>query len=1589
MKFGVVDHAGGRVGRVRVTGCLLAGFVAFAGAQVALGASTNSGQLFMPHGNAAARATGDYVSRNLTAPAGLNSPYRYFIEVPQGLNRLVVDIFDADIGLGGTAEAAAGRDRLNPGGGTTWDTATNYQLYNPAGVLQPTSFTVGDATGPAGSDNAWLTFYDSSVPVAPSLVNSTNNTVDGTSLGLNVPALTATNDLLIVAIARDLDGTTGTVSPPGPAGSWTLLNEGDCPAASCALAIFYRVVGASVPGSPQTFTWTGGQKAAGAMFTFRGIDTTSPFDTSVAANTGSTTDPVALGVTTVTANALVLRLVGAGPSVAFTPPASHAEIWDAGVGGAGGGTQVRGSAATVVRATAGSTGSGTFTAATNRWRTATVALRPAAPPAPASGHWELRVDLSTAATTGDDINAFGIRAHDGNAGAGGTEVNAYYDSHAAFGVNLEGPSTPRTYTLYPWVTSGCTCRANDFDYDSNSGNVGSITLDGRGGTPRASFASSLLSANDAWASNTVPAWTDNLNSTDYGIWTAGIVIGTYPNNSNYSNVYFTNDQAAAPPPAANPTANAFRVYLPTDAGAAPPKPYLEQQVRYRSGSQTVTNGVETIVTVTVRLVNPTPHAITFGSPSGNVVTAFIPGGQATCYQTSCGAQTNLGTFTTPAAGGSGAITWNPGTVPAGATAILGYDVRLFPTSGGVNPIPITGTPASNGTRATYVDETGNTVQARATATLGPLCGLDTARVLLTEAVLSGFSAFRNRDGVLLRWETASEVGTAGFRVFRRDPGSGRFLELTDEPVAAVPEAPQGAAYELLDAKADPGSRHVYRLAEVELDGNERDLGTFEIVPRDVPGTWNSRPAPRGPWPQKPEPALRDPGVSGGSPASVAGAKIAVSSSGLHFVTAASLAKALALPEEAVQKRILSGSVAMSNKGAPVAWLPAAEGEGIYFYGREIDDPYSATNVYRLTTEPGPRMQSVSVALPMGRGLLSSRATRHAEVDLYPVINGPLDPEDDFWFWDYLVAGDATHGRKPFTLQVPAVASGAGRATLTVGLHGMSASGKDREHHVRVYLNGSQVAEELWQGITPLSIVASVSQSLLLDGENTVEVEAVRGPGIPYSYVYVDGFDVTYERRHEAERSALIVGVPEGQAVTVRGFADPAVRVLDVTSPAAPRLLEQASVELGKGGYQATFTAPKGSRDFLLTSDAGLLTPKRVWRDTSSSLRTRDNAADYLILTPPELVAAAEGLADLRRRSGLRAQVVDVEDVYDEFSFGLPSPRAIQSFLAYARASWASAPSFVVLAGAGTYDYKDLLGMGGNLVPPLLVSTPRGMFSSDALLADVGGPAGVAGDGVPDLAIGRLPVTSPQELLAQVEKIRAFEDARSGDWAGRALLVADDPDRGVDFGAESDVLWPRLLGGLTAERVFLGPLPLAGAREALLGHWRSGAALVNYLGHGGHDRWANEGLLVNSDVASLDNAERLPLVTSMTCVIGRFEIPGLDSLGEALVRRVGGGALAVWAPSAAGNHSDSRMLAGYFASALSVGAESSSKATAAVDKTKGTIGGAVVSALGQLSAGGGDMNTGTFYNLLGDPAVRLRSVPPPPPSPPPTDDGTRE
>src|SRR5262245_65606440 len=94
-------------------------------------ASTGTTALHTPQGSGAGTANGDYITAD---PGGLDTTYRYFIEVPSGVGRLVVEIWDADIGRGGNNDETNGRDRDRDG----YDTQADYTLIRPNGTTEQT-----------------------------------------------------------------------------------------------------------------------------------------------------------------------------------------------------------------------------------------------------------------------------------------------------------------------------------------------------------------------------------------------------------------------------------------------------------------------------------------------------------------------------------------------------------------------------------------------------------------------------------------------------------------------------------------------------------------------------------------------------------------------------------------------------------------------------------------------------------------------------------------------------------------------------------------------------------------------------------------------------------------------------------------------------------------------------------------------------------------------------------------------------------------------------------------------------------------------------------------------------------------------------------------------------------------------------------------------------------------------------------------------------------------------------------------------------------------------------------------------------------
>jgi len=109
-----------------------------------------------------------------------------------------------------------------------------------------------------------------------------------------------------------------------------------------------------------------------------------------------------------------------------------------------------------------------------------------------------------------------------------------------------------------------------------------------------------------------------------------------------------------------------------------------------------------------------------------------------------------------------------------------------------------------------------------------------ASVLFVSGVLL---LLRDIPPVMLSWETASEVGTAGFNVYRATVSGDDFVQVNATLIPAEGDELVGAAYRYADDDVAPGARYRYRIEEVEWDGSVNTYPETVTVRAGLPRFW--------------------------------------------------------------------------------------------------------------------------------------------------------------------------------------------------------------------------------------------------------------------------------------------------------------------------------------------------------------------------------------------------------------------------------------------------------------------------------------------------------------------------------------------------------------------------------------------------------------------------------------------------------------------------------------------------------------------------------------------------------------------------------
>ncbi len=572
--------------------------------------------------------------------------------------------------------------------------------------------------------------------------------------------------------------------------------------------------------------------------------------------------------------------------------------------------------------------------------------------------------------------------------------------------------------------------------------------------------------------------------------------------------------------------------------------------------------------------------------------------------------------------------------------------------------------------------------------------------------------------------------------------------------------------------------------------------------------------------------------------------------------------------------------------------------------------FTDTTFYWLTWggAPGLRYRSATSSTQPMPEVSSYRETFHVEGDLNYYDGDGSDAENPFYtrgegyFGDLLFHNGSTAPYKRTRVEfLDGIARADGRedtAYVRVQFNSITPSQHRVELQVSTVVNGQQVIhpfdEAAWTGYGLRTLTAAIPEPELPDWIQMDAISYNEFNANP-NFIYIDWYDISYVRELAAQNGRLRFAYEHAAPRRMHLKKFGAAPVL-IFSPNDQRLYEVTPVN-GNVTFADRSTA---SPVYWAVSADAVLKPAALAADRSSNWASTAHEADYVILTTRALRASAEALAEYRRaRSGFAVAVVDVQDLFDQFDYGRPTPLAIRRFV-HQTQRWRKKPRYVAFWGDALYPHPRRKRLAWE-VPSF------GKASSDGWYAmQTGGPQ----DWTEALATGRIPVRDNEAGLIFLQKLQTYESAPLDDWQKRALMLVGGLNPSEQNLLQSLVVpWARRItaapAGMDTLNFFSNtqnPFGITGAfQDSMRVALRQGASWLTYFGHSSATVWD----IVIDAPKDFNNAARLPLALSLGCRTGAFAAGNgnpndTQTLAELLVVGSINGSIAHWGSSGLGS-----------------------------------------------------------------------------------------
>ncbi len=627
--------------------------------------------------------------------------------------------------------------------------------------------------------------------------------------------------------------------------------------------------------------------------------------------------------------------------------------------------------------------------------------------------------------------------------------------------------------------------------------------------------------------------------------------------------------------------------------------------------------------------------------------------------------------------------------------------------------------------------------------------------------------------------------------------------------------------------------------------------------------------------------------------------------------------------------VQSSKLEISNEGVDIPIEIHDGGDGVFNSGDYIQfvgyppkpSPYCSSNIYNVDnvywfsyqSDTPPDTFKVIDGFPhtVNKKIVSTQYTVHYEKDsLYERLGYAPDGNRDFWFWG---GADGTKGtatdifRTTFPTMKNWIAD-SNKIIFRTDLHGLTTyDSYNPDHLAKIFINNQQIGTKTWDAETRATFEGNFifgNNGVPIRPQNTFEV-VVDGAAINNSDVIrINWFELEYWRELKADQNNLTFqssdGITGSNTYSITNWQPDN---MEIFIPQRGEMILNPQL-LNDTSRQVLFNDNINEKtEYFCVSNDYFLSPDSIIKDIPSDLRNTENGADYLIITHPDFMEAANRLAAYRSQhlegySSPRVKVVNVLDIYDEFSNGLLNPYAIKDFIKYTFNSWNGAPpAYVVLMGDMSYDYRHLLSSSR---PDFIPSIPYQQIRYGQAVADNNFVAVSGNDVFPDAAIGRLSCETTGEADILVDKIISYPADNGKEWKQNVLLIGGGGDLSDEnffhFNDEELYLQNNYIvpQGYTTSKVFRYPandeqLPFKGEGPEIRQKMDEGCVITNYYGHGGGYQW--DLVFLNDDIYQLENGGRLPMIFSVTCYTAHFD--NQDVFGEQFDKVPGKGAIGFW------------------------------------------------------------------------------------------------